>query len=98
MKKLLIPATSAIFLVIASPAFASNDDDDDAKCGPVSGEWMSQDAAKAKVAEQGYETHRIKRDDGCYEIYATDKNGARVELYLNPVSGKIIKTKNKSKS
>jgi hypothetical protein len=93
MMKFLILATSAMILTIGSPAFASGDD---AKCANTSGEWMSRDAAKTKAAEKGYEVHRIKREDGCYEIYAIGKDGARVELYLHPVTGEIVKTKNKS--
>ncbi len=93
MKKLLILVTSTMIMAISSPAFAS---DDNAKCGAVSGEWMSRDAAKAKVVEQGFEARRIKREDGCYEIYAIGKNGARVELYLNPVTGEIVRSKIKS--
>ncbi len=92
MKKFLIIATSTMIMAIASPAFAN----DDAKCGKVSGEWMSHDAAKAKVAEQGYDARRVKREGSCYEIYAISKNGARVELYIHPVTGEIVKTKNKS--
>ncbi len=58
--------------------------------------WMSPDEAGAKVAQMGYDVRRIKRDDGYYEIYAFDKNGMKVEIYLHPVSGKIIRVKRKN--
>ncbi len=93
MKKFLIIATSTMILAIASPAFAG---EGNAQCTNTSSEWMSLDAAKAKVAEQGYDARRVTREDGCYEVYAIGKDGARVELYLNPVTGKIVKTKTKS--
>jgi len=94
MKKFIILATSSLILAFASPAMAS----DDANCGNTSGNWMSSDAAKTIMVEKGYDVRRVKREDGCYEIYAIDKNGARVEVYLNPVTGEIVKTKNKSRS
>ncbi len=93
MKKSLILVISSMVLVFGTPAFASEGDE---SCGNTSGEWMSKDAVKAKTAEQGYEVRRIKREDGCYEAYAITKDGARVELYINPVTGVIVKTKNKS--
>jgi len=94
MKKFLILTTTSIVLAFATPAMAS----DDAYCGNTSGEWMSRDAVSSIMVEKGYDVRRIKRDDGCYEIYAIDKNGARVEIYINPVTGEIVKTKNKSRS
>jgi len=93
MKKSLILVISSMVLVFSSPAFASEGDE---SCGATSGEWMSQDAVKAKVSEKGYEVRRLKREDGCYEAYAITKDGARVELYINPVTGMIVKSKNKS--
>ncbi len=93
MKKLLILSTSAVTLALSSPVLAS---DDDAYCGKTEGQPMQLEAVKAKVAEKGYEVRRIKREDGCLEVYAIDKNRARVELYVNPVSGVIVKTENGS--
>jgi hypothetical protein len=71
---------------------------DDANCGNTSGEWMSRDAASSLMAGKGFDVRRVKREDGCYEVYAIDKTGARVEIYINPVTGEIVKTKIKSNS
>ncbi len=94
MKKFLILTTTSIILAFAAPAMAS----DDANCGNTSGEWMSRDAARSMMVDKGFDVRRVKREDGCYEIYAIDKTGARVEVYLNPVTGEIVRTKNKSRS
>jgi len=94
MKKFLLLTTTSLVLAFATPAMAS----DDANCGNTSGEWMSRDAVKSIMVEKGYDVRRVKREEGCYEIYATDKNGARVEIYLNPVTGEIVRTKDKSRS
>ena len=92
MKKIIVLTATAMSLTFATPAFAS----DDAYCGNVSGQWMSRDGVKEIAKGQGYAVRRVKRDDGCYEVYAIGKNGNRVELYMHPITGKIVRTKNKS--
>lgn len=89
----MIIVTATLTIAAAIPAQAS---DNDRKCGPVSGEWMSKDAAKTLATEKGFDVRRVKRDDGCLEIYAIDKDGIRVELYMHPVTGEIVRTKRKS--
>ncbi len=91
MKKFFILSAAALTLAISAPANASGD----AYCGQASGNWMSIDAVKAKAAGMGYDVRRVKREDGCYEVYAIGKNGGRVEIYMNPVTGKVVKVKNK---
>jgi len=93
MKKLSILIAASFALTAAIPAYAS---DNDRKCGVVTGAWMSADAARSIAASKGYDARRVKRDDGCLEIYATDKNGTRVEIYMHPVTGEIVRTKRKS--
>ncbi len=92
MKKILALTAATMSLGFATTAFAA----DNANCGNATGQWMSQDAVKEIAAGQGYDVRRIKREDGCYEIYAIGKDNRRVELYMNPVTGKIVRTKNKS--
>lgn len=93
MKKILIIAAAAMTAALATPALSSGDD---VKCINSTGQWMTEDAAKAKATELGYDVRRVKREDGCYELYAIDKKGARVEIYLNPSTGEVVKTKVKS--
>lgn len=93
MNKLMIIAASTLIMAAASPAFSANTD---GVCGTVAGQWMSKDTAKKKAVEAGYDARRVTPENGCLEIYAIDKNGARVELYMHPVSGEIVKTKKKS--
>ena len=59
-----------------------------ARCGTVPKEkWLTSETVKARMAEQGYEVRAIKAERGCFEVKATDKNGARVEIYVNPETG-----------
>ncbi|GAA3898289.1 PepSY domain-containing protein [Halomonas cibimaris] len=54
-------------------------------------DWLSQNAMKQKLADQGYTVDRFKVTDGsCYEIYGKDKKGVKVEIYFNPVNGEIV--------
>ena len=93
MKHFILLATSAAILAFSTPVMASSYK---AGCNAGKGEWMSLDAIKTKAVELGYDVRRIKKEDGCYEVYAIDKKGALLELYMNPVTGEIVKTKNKS--
>jgi hypothetical protein len=54
---------------------------------------MSIANVQAKAEGMGYKVRQVKIEDGCYEIYAIDKDGNRVEAYLNPVTAEIVKTK-----
>lgn len=53
-------------------------------------EWLSLDALKAKVEALGYKVQKAKVKDACGEMYALDKNGARVELFVDPKTGEIV--------
>lgn len=53
-------------------------------------EWLSIDALKAKVEALGYKVQKAKIKNACGEIYARDKNGARIELFVDPTNGKIV--------
>lgn len=54
--------------------------------------WMTEEAAKAKVAEAGFAVTSIKttRSGNCYEAYVTDKDGKKMELFLDPTTAKIV--------
>ena len=42
------------------------------------------DEAKDLLVEKGWEIRRIKVDGGCYEVYALNEKGERVEAYFHP--------------
>ena len=58
---------------------------------PVS-EWLSLDALKARAEADGYRVQKAKIKDACGEIYALDRSGTRVELFVDPTSGRIVAT------
>jgi hypothetical protein len=49
-------------------------------------DWVSVDALKQKVAEDGFEYRRHKPDGGCYEVYIKYTDGRIAEAYYHPVS------------
>ena len=55
--------------------------------------WKSM-ADMQKVAEaQGIEVRKIEIEGSCYEIKGLDKDGMRVELYLDPATGEVLRRK-----
>ena len=94
MNRIFLKAAALSLVLAAAPAYASSDGDGGDSCGNAPrDQWMSVDAAKAKGIALGYEVRNVKVEDGCYELYAIDKKGARAELYMNPVTGTVVRSK-----
>jgi hypothetical protein len=55
-------------------------------------QWLSLDALRARAEAEGYRVEKAKIKAACGEIYALDRDGARVELFLDPTSGRIVAT------
>ncbi|HET6602854.1 MAG TPA: PepSY domain-containing protein [Xanthomonadaceae bacterium] len=53
--------------------------------GPQSG-WQPVDALESRLVTDGWQVRMIKEDGGCYEVYAIDEQGKRVEAYFHPVT------------
>lgn len=53
-------------------------------------QWLSLAALQGKVEARGYQVRKGKLKNACGEFYATDKGGARVELFVDPTNGTII--------
>lgn len=49
--------------------------------------WMSLEAIEKIVRDHGYEIAKSKIKDTCVEIYARDKQGVRVEYFIDPATG-----------
>lgn len=79
---------AVVTLVFTGYSLASDD-----LCGSAAQDsWMSKEDIKVKATEMGYDIRRIKVDDGCFEAYATDRQGKKVEVYFHPVTAEIVKT------
>ena len=72
-------ATPATATAPAAPAAQSN--------------WMSLKDVQTKLEAAGYTDFReIEREKNKYEVKATDPQGQRVELDVDPVTGDVLKT------
>jgi len=84
----MIRIAIAVFVVAAFPtaAFASAN----CKANPKA-EWMSEADAKAKLVAQGYKIDKFKVDGNCYEIYGSNKDGKKVEIYFDTKTLDVVK-------
>ncbi len=77
-----------IALVLLSPA---------ALAGPEcttadKSEWQDKEAFQENLKAEGYKIKVFKVTEGnCYEIYGWNKEGQKVEIYHNPVTGDVVK-------
>lgn len=81
MRKILILAA----LLSAAAGHASATGLATCDSGPQSG-WKTEDTLRKQLADKGWQIRRIKIDGGCYEVYAIDEKGGRVEAYFHPVT------------
>ena len=94
MRKIITITAASLMIAATIPAFASGDH---VSCGKsTGGAQLSVQAITQKATGMGYDVRKVAREDGCFEVYAIGKNGARVEIYMNPVTGDVLKIKNKS--
>jgi hypothetical protein len=54
------------------------------KCNVAMADWKPREALQAKLEGEGWKVRSIKTEDGCYEAYAINADGKKVEAYFNP--------------
>ena len=70
---------SAIAVAVASPAFAAGGS---CSTAPKSA-WQPQSKLESMLKADGLTIKKIKVENGCYEVYATNKSGKRVNAAYN---------------
>lgn len=55
--------------------------------------WQPQATLEKQLKDKGWQVRRIKIDGGCYEVYAIDEKGQRVEAYFHPKTLAPVPTK-----
>ena len=69
---------TGLAVVLAGPAFAAG------KCSTApKDQWQSKSTLESKLAADGFKVRQIKVESGCYEVYATDKDGKRANMAFN---------------
>lgn len=58
----------------------------DTRCNVPLSQWQTREALQQKVEAEGWKISRLKTDDGCYKVYATNAKGERVEAKYDPAT------------
>lgn len=87
MKSPLINISLVGLALLASSAWAHGN----VKCttAPKS-QWKPHTELEAKLVKEGWVIRRMEVADSCYEVYAKDPKGKRVEAFFNPVTFKRV--------
>jgi hypothetical protein len=80
----------AVGLIACAPAHATGLATCDS--GPKE-TWQPVEKLEKMLIEKGWKVRRIKEDGGCYEVYALDEKGQRVEAYFHPKTLAPVPTK-----
>ena len=54
--------------------------------------WQPQEKLEKLLVDRGWTIRRIEEDGGCYEVYAVDEKGQRVEAYFHPRTLALVPT------
>lgn len=82
-------AVAVSFLAALSGTAAAEEDYCTGKGTP-----MAEDAVIARLTAAGYTRIRgLDMEHGCYEAKGFDKDGKRVEVYVEPATGEIVRVK-----
>jgi hypothetical protein len=63
------------------------------KCNVPMADWQPREALQLKLEGDGWKVRSIKSEDGCYEAYALDDTGEKVEAYFDPKSFAMVDMK-----
>lgn len=80
------PIILSLSLLLLSGTAVADDDCDD----PVAS-WQPRENLREKLEAEGWTVHRIKVDDGCYEVRGLDADGVRAEASFAPASLTMMK-------
>ncbi|GAB4223680.1 MAG: PepSY domain-containing protein [Kiloniellaceae bacterium] len=86
--KQMVFSTALATAVLTSGAALAGD-----KCNVPQAEWQPKQALQQKLEGEGWQIRKLKVDDGCYEVYGTDARGKRMEVYFDPRTFAVVKSK-----
>ncbi|HEY5800691.1 MAG TPA: PepSY domain-containing protein [Burkholderiaceae bacterium] len=59
----------------------------DVKCTKLpKSQWKPHTELQDKLLKEGWQIRRMEQGASCYEVYAKDPKGKRVEAFFNPVT------------
>lgn len=88
MRKILILAAAAAAVGSASTAQAGSLGKPCTSAPET--QWLPMQQLQAKVEAMGFKVQKGKLKNACGELYTLDKDGNRVELFVDPTNGQIV--------
>ncbi len=85
-KTLSLSAIGLLVSVAAANATASD------LCNVAEADRQPIENLQSRLESEGWEIRKIKVDEGCYEAYAINAEGQRVEAYFDPQTFELIKS------
>ena len=73
--------------LVAAPAWASD------ACDAAPETWQPRTAVHALAERNGWQLHKLKIDDGCYEIKGRDAEGRRFKAKIDPATLQVVRMK-----
>ena len=92
MKNLLLALVTIVALQVSGESLATGLATCDS--GPQE-TWQPQSKLEKQLTDKGWQVKRIKIDGGCYEVYALNEKGERVEAYFHPQTLEPVPTTKK---
>jgi hypothetical protein len=82
MKSSFAPLTGCVLTLCTGVAWAHGD----VTCSPKvpKTEWRSHNDLYKKLTDEGWVIRQMKETPTCYEVYAKDPKGKRVEVFFHP--------------
>ena len=81
MKTISLMTAALLLNGLAGSALAQHAE----RCEPIpAAEWKPQAELERKLGDIGWKIRRIKIENGCYEVYALDERGGKVEVFFHP--------------
>jgi hypothetical protein len=53
-------------------------------------QWKPHTELQEKLVKEGWQIRRMEKTETCYEVYAKDPKGKRVEAFFDPVTFKRV--------
>lgn len=80
-----LAATAAIGIALAMAVLPSALRADD-RCAVPLADWQPREALIAALEGMGWTVLRVRADDGCYKVTATDRDGRPVKARFDPAT------------
>ncbi len=85
MKSLVFASAMLAGLLVGGGAWAGTD------CNVPVAEWQPREVLRQQLEQQRFQVHRIKVDDGCYEVRGIDAEGNRFKAQYAPDTLRVLK-------